>query len=344
MEEKTDLLSLDAEELENFITGLGEPKFRAGQVANWVARGIDIPEMTNLSKALREKLAECAYVTQVKTLVHQKSSDGTEKFLFAFPDGQSSECVLMRYHHGNSACISTQIGCRMGCAFCASTRNGLVRSLTPGEMLGEILAITRESGERVSSIVLMGTGEPLDNMENVLKFIRLVTSPDGVNIGARHISLSTCGIVPKIDKLAEKKLQITLSVSLHAPTDEKRSKLMPINNAYNLSELMPACKRYFEKTGRRISFEYAMIRDVNDTEADARALSTLMQGMHAHVNLIPLNYVKESAFVPSTRHSVDRFCEILGENGVNVTVRRRLGSDIDAACGQLRANNLKSGE
>ena len=344
MEEKTDLLSLDAEELENFITGLGEPKFRAGQVVNWVARGIDIPEMTNLSKALREKLAECAYVTQVKTLVHQKSSDGTEKFLFAFPDGQSSECVLMRYHHGNSACISTQIGCRMGCAFCASTRNGLVRSLTPGEMLGEILAITRESGERVSSIVLMGTGEPLDNMENVLKFIRLVTSPEGVNIGARHISLSTCGIVPKIDALAEKKLQITLSVSLHAPTDEKRSKLMPINNAYNLSELMPACRRYFEKTGRRISFEYAMIRDVNDTEADARALSALMQGMHAHVNLIPLNYVKESAFVPSTRRSVDRFCEILGENGVNVTVRRRLGSDIDAACGQLRANNLKSGE
>lgn len=343
-DEKTDLLSLDMAELEAFITACGEAKFRSKQVWSWVSRGKDISEMTNLSKDLREKLMEKAYVTQVKTLVHQKSTDGTEKFLFSFPDGQSSECVLMRYHHGNSACISTQIGCRMGCAFCASTRSGLVRNLTPGEMLGEILAIMRESGERVSSIVLMGTGEPLDNMENVLKFIRLVTSPDGVNIGARHISLSTCGLCPCIDALAKEKLQITLSVSLHAPTNEKRSKIMPVNKAYPIKELMEACKRYFDVTGRRISFEYAMIRGTNDTEEDAKALAALMKGMHAHVNLIPLNYVKESAFVPSTRRSVDRFCEILAENGINVTVRRRLGSDIDAACGQLRANNLKSGE
>ena len=341
MSDKVDLLSLTAGEMEEFIVSLGEAKFRAKQVYEWVVKGNDIPEMTNLSASLRAKLAQHAYVSRVTTVVHQKSKDGTEKFLFAFPDGQNSECVLMRYHHGNSACISTQSGCRMGCAFCASTRGGLIRDLTPGEMLAEIYGIMRESGERVSSIVLMGTGEPLDNMDNVEKFISLITAEKGLNLGARHISLSTCGLCPKIDMLADKKLQITLSVSLHAPNNKKRDQIMPVNKAYPVEELMKSCKRYFDVTGRRISFEYAMIRGFNDTRADAIELANLLRNMHAHVNLIPLNYVKESPFMPSTREDVDAFCEELGKRNINVTVRRRLGSDIDAACGQLRANQNK---
>ena len=341
MNEKNDLLSMSLGELEDYIVGLGEAKFRAKQVYEWLVKGNDIEEMTNLSAALRKKLTEKAYVSRVTTLAHQKSKDGTEKFLFGFPDGQSSECVLMRYHHGNSACISTQIGCRMGCAFCASTRGGLVRDLMPGEMLAEIYGIMRESGERVSSIVLMGTGEPLDNMENVEKFIELITAEKGLNLGARHISLSTCGLCPKIDMLADRKLQITLSVSLHAPNNEKRTQIMLVNQAYPVEELMASCKRYFDVTGRRISFEYAMIRGFNDSRADAIELATLLRDLHAHVNLIPLNYVKESPFQPSRREDVDGFCEELTKRNINVTVRRRLGSDIDAACGQLRANQNK---
>lgn len=340
MEEKIDLLSLDSGEIRDLIVSMGEARFRASQVAGWVAKGTPVEEMANLPKSFREELAKKAYVTTLRTLSHQKSSDGTEKFLFAFPDGQSAECVLMRYKHGNSVCLSTQIGCRMGCAFCASARNGLVRSLSAGEILAEVFAVMRESGEKVTHIVLMGTGEPLDNMENVLRFIDLVTSPDGLNLSARHISLSTSGLVPQIDRLASDRRQITLSISLHAPNDEKRDRLMPVNRAYPVGELIAACRRYFAATGRRISFEYAMIAGVNDGEEDAEELSSLLKGMQAHVNLIPLNRVKESPYRPSPRRNVDRFCEILGKNGVNVTVRRRLGSDIDAACGQLRANHM----
>lgn len=340
MEQKIDLLSLSKEEIREVIASMGEPRYRADQVMGWVAKGTPVERMANLPKSFREELGKRAFVTNLRTLSHQRSGDGTEKFLFAFQDGQSAECVLMRYKHGNSVCLSTQIGCRMECAFCASTKNGLVRSLSPGEILAEVFAVMRESGERVTHIVLMGTGEPLDNMENVLKFIDLVTSPDGLNISARHISLSTSGLVPEIDRLANDKRQITLSVSLHAPNDEKRSMLMPVNRAYPVGVLIEACRRYFAVTGRRISFEYAMIAGVNDGEEDAKELAALLKGMQAHVNLIPLNRVKESPYRPSPRRNVDRFCEILGENGVNVTVRRRLGSDIDAACGQLRANHI----
>ena len=340
MEERTDLLSLNREEVLSLVETMGEKRFRASQVWSWVAKGTPVEDMANLPKSFREELSRKAFVTTLRTLSHQVSKDGTEKFLFAFPDGQSAECVLMRYKHGNSVCLSTQIGCRMGCAFCASTRNGLVRSLSPGEILSEVLAVMRESGDKVSHVVLMGTGEPLDNVKNVLKFIDLVTSPDGLNLSARHISLSTSGLVPEIDRLADEKRQITLSVSLHAPNDEKRNRLMPVNRAYPVKELIAACRRYFEKTGRRISFEYAMIAGVNDGAGDARELASLLKGMQAHVNLIPLNRVKESPFRPSPRKNVDEFCAILGENGVNVTVRRRLGSDIDAACGQLRANHM----
>ena len=340
MEQKIDLLSLGKDEIRELTASMGEARFRADQVTGWVSRGTPVEEMTNLPKSFREELGRRAFVTRLRTLSHQKSEDGTEKFLFAFPDGQSAECVLMRYRHGNSVCLSTQIGCRMGCAFCASTKNGLVRNLTPGEILAEVLAVMRESGERVTHIVLMGTGEPLDNMDNVLKFIDLVTSPDGLHLSARHISLSTSGLVPQIDRLASDRRQITLSVSLHAPNDEKRGLLMPVNRAYPVGELIEACRRYFAATGRRISFEYAMIDGVNDGEEDAEELASLLKDMQAHVNLIPLNRVKESPYRPSPRRRVDRFCEILRGNGVNVTVRRRLGSDIDAACGQLRANHL----
>ncbi|MBR5743599.1 MAG: 23S rRNA (adenine(2503)-C(2))-methyltransferase RlmN [Clostridia bacterium] len=340
MENKTDLLSLSRDEIVALTESLGEPRFRAEQLLSWTARGVPIGEMSNIPKSFREKLSKVAFVTRPATLSHQRSKDGTEKFLFGFSDGQSAECVLMRYRNGNSACLSTQIGCRMGCAFCASTRNGLIRDLTAGEILAEVFAVMRESGEKISRLVLMGTGEPLDNFANVMKFIDLVTSPDGLNLGARHISLSTSGIVPQIDRLALEKRQITLSVSLHAPNDEKRNRLMPVNRAYPIAELMASCRRYFEITGRRISFEYAMIEGINDGEEDAEELAALLKDMQAHVNLIPLNRVKESPFRPSPRKRVDAFVGILSENGVNVTVRRRLGSDIDAACGQLRANNM----
>jgi len=340
MDNKVDLLSMDLSETEAFVSEMGLPKFRARQIHEWASKGVAVEQMTNLPKEVRNQLESQAYVTQLTTRAHQISKDGTEKFLFAFGDEQTAECVLMRYHHGNSACISTQIGCRMGCAFCASTRNGLVRCLTPGEMLGEIIAITRESGERVDSIVLMGTGEPLDNMDNVVKFIKLITSHDGLNLGARHISLSTCGLCPKIDALADMQLQITLSVSLHAPNNQKRSQLMPVNRSYPVDELITTCRRYYQKTGRRISFEYAMIRHFNDTTKDAEELAALLHGMNAHVNLIPLNHVKESAFEPSTHADLLAFVDTLTKKGINVTVRRRLGSDIDAACGQLRANQM----
>lgn len=329
-----------AELTEEFTAVLGEPKFRAGQVYTWLHRGArSFDEMTNLAKPLREKLAQnyaLPYPTVARRLESKK--DGTIKYLWRLTDGNCVESVLMRYHHGNTVCISSEVGCPMGCAFCASTLGGLVRRLTPSEMLDQVLFTQLDSGLPISNIVLMGIGEPLDNYDTVLRFLRLVNSPEGMNIGMRHISLSTCGIVDKIDRLAEENLQLTLSVSLHAPTDEVRSSIMPINRKYPVDVLLDACKRYFEKTGRRISFEYAMIRDVNDTPQMAQILIKKLRGIAAHVNLIPLNDVAESPLKPSLPETVRAFQQALEQHGIPATVRRTLGSDINASCGQLRRN------
>lgn len=327
-------------ELRGEFADLGEPAFRAGQVYSWMHRGArSFEEMTNLSKALRLRLAEryeLTAPTAVRKLVSKK--DGTIKYLWRLSDGNCVESVLMQYHHGNTVCISSEVGCAMGCAFCASTRGGLVRRLTPSEMLDQVLFTQLDSGLPVSNIVLMGIGEPLDNYDTVLRFLELVNSPEGMNIGMRHISLSTCGLVERIDRLAEKNLQLTLSVSLHAPTDEIRSTIMPVNRRYNVQTLLAACKRYFEKTGRRISFEYAMIRGVNDTPEMAKLLASRLRGIAAHVNLIPLNDIPESPLKPSYPEVVQTFQKILEQHGIPATVRRTLGSDINASCGQLRRN------
>ena len=327
-------------ELRGEFAELGEPAFRAGQVYSWMHRGArSFEEMTNLSKALRLRLAEryeLTAPTAVRKLVSKK--DGTIKYLWRLSDGNCVESVLMQYHHGNTVCISSEVGCAMGCAFCASTRGGLVRRLTPSEMLDQVLFTQLDSGLSVSNIVLMGIGEPLDNYDTVLRFLELVNSPEGMNIGMRHISLSTCGLVERIDRLAEENLQLTLSVSLHAPTDEIRSTIMPVNRRYNVQTLLAACKRYFEKTGRRISFEYAMIRGVNDTPEMAKLLASRLRGIAAHVNLIPLNDIPESPLKPSYPEVVQTFQRILEQHGIPATVRRTLGSDINASCGQLRRN------
>lgn len=327
-------------ELRGEFAELGEPAFRAGQVYSWMHRGArSFEEMTNLSKALRLRLAEryeLTAPTAVRKLVSKK--DGTIKYLWRLSDGNCVESVLMQYHHGNTVCISSEVGCAMGCAFCASTRGGLVRRLTPSEMLDQVLFTQLDSGFPVSNIVLMGIGEPLDNYDTVLRFLELVNSPEGMNIGMRHISLSTCGLVERIDRLAEENLQLTLSVSLHAPTDEIRSTIMPVNRRYNVQTLLAACKRYFEKTGRRISFEYAMIRGVNDTPEMAKLLASCLRGIAAHVNLIPLNDIPESPLKPSYPEVVQTFQKILEQHGIPATVRRTLGSDINASCGQLRRN------
>ncbi len=327
-------------ELRGEFAELGEPAFRAGQVYSWMHRGArSFEEMTNLSKALRLRLAEryeLTAPTAVRKLVSKK--DGTIKYLWRLSDGNCVESVLMQYHHGNTVCISSEVGCAMGCAFCASTRGGLVRRLTPSEMLDQVLFTQLDSGLPVSNIVLMGIGEPLDNFDTVLRFLELVNSPEGMNIGMRHISLSTCGLVERIDRLAEENLQLTLSVSLHAPTDEIRSTIMPVNRRYNVQTLLAACKRYFEKTGRRISFEYAMIRGVNDTPEMAKLLASRLRGIAAHVNLIPLNDIPESPLKPSYPEVVQTFQKILEQHGIPATVRRTLGSDINASCGQLRRN------
>lgn len=327
-------------ELRGEFAELGEPAFRAGQVYSWIHRGArSFEEMTNLSKALRLRLAEryeLTAPTAVRKLVSKK--DGTIKYLWRLSDGNCVESVLMQYHHGNTVCISSEVGCAMGCAFCASTRGGLVRRLTPLEMLDQVLFTQLDSGLPVSNIVLMGIGEPLDNYDTVLRFLELVNSPEGMNIGMRHISLSTCGLVERIDRLAEENLQLTLSVSLHAPTDEIRSTIMPVNRRYNVQTLLAACKRYFEKTGRRISFEYAMIRGVNDTPEMAKLLASRLRGIAAHVNLIPLNDIPESPLKPSYPEVVQTFQKILEQHGIPATVRRTLGSDINASCGQLRRN------
>lgn len=331
-----DIKSMDLDELTAFLKELGEPAFRAKQVFRWLCRGAaSFDEMNDLSKPLRSKLSEGCCITRPEIARKQTSAlDGTVKYLWRLKDGNCIETVLMRYKHGNTVCISCQVGCRMGCAFCASTLGGKVRDLTASEMLDQVVFTRLDSGEEVSNIVLMGIGEPLDNFDTVLRFLKLVNHPDGLNIGMRHISLSTCGLPEQIDKLAQYGLQLTLSVSLHAPDDETRSRLMPVNRSVGVEKLMGACRRYFQTTGRRISYEYAMIDGVNDSDAQADLLASLLKGTPGHVNLIPLNNVEESPLKPSRR--VPAFQKRLESRGVTVTVRRRLGGDIDASCGQLR--------
>lgn len=339
----TDLKSMTLEEITAALRAMGEPSFRGKQVFTWLHRGItDFDEMMNIPKSLREKLRAEYYIT-VPTVARKQVSklDGTIKYLWELSDGNCIETVLMSYHHGNTVCISSQVGCRMGCKFCASGLNGKKRNLSAGEILDEILFMQKDSGEKVSNIVLMGTGEPLDNYDNVLKFLHLVSCPEGINIGQRHISLSTSGIADKIETLAKEKLQITLSVSLHAPDDETRSSIMPINDAYPVERLMQACRYYFDTTGRRISYEYMMARDKTDRPWQAEKLAKLLRGRPGHVNLIPLNEVEESPLSPSKPETVRRFQQALEKRGVTATVRRRLGPDIDAACGQLRRREMK---
>ena len=325
-------------ELAGIFKELGQPQFRAKQVYTWLHKGVrSYDEMTNLPKALRETLEERYPICPPEVVRRQESQrDGTIKYLWRLSDGNCVETVLMRYHYGNTVCISSQVGCRMGCAFCASTLGGLARRLEPREMLDQVLFTQVDSGLPISHIVLMGIGEPLDNFDNVMRFLELVNSPEGMNISMRHISLSTCGLVPKIDELAQKKLQLTLSISLHAPNNEIRNRIMPVNKAYPIEQLLDACRRYYQATSRRISFEYAMIRGVNDSPENARELLERMKGLPAHFNLIPLNHVEESPLQPSTRASVAAFQKILEDGGIPTTVRRTLGGDIDASCGQLR--------
>ncbi|MBQ6366767.1 MAG: 23S rRNA (adenine(2503)-C(2))-methyltransferase RlmN [Oscillospiraceae bacterium] len=333
-----DILSMLPEEIAEDFSALGLPRFRAKQVTQWLAKGVgSFEEMQNLPKDLRIRLAGEYSLSRLTILRKQTSSeDGTIKYLWGLADGNAVETVVMRYHYGNTVCVSTQVGCRQGCAFCASTIGGLVRQMEPSEMLNEVLCSQNDSGEEISHVVLMGTGEPLDNFDNVMRFLALLNHPEVFNLGMRHISLSTCGIIERFDDLAARDLQLTLAVSLHAPDDETRTRLMPANRGRGVEALMEACKKYYETTGRRVSFEYAMIDGVNDTARHALLLSKRAREVGAHVNLIPLNHVEESPFKPSTQGHLKAFVRTLEENGVNVTIRRRLGGDIDASCGQLR--------
>ena len=337
------LKSMTQPEIGVLLKEMGQPAFRAKQIYTWLHKGVrSYDEMSNLPKALRDALAE-RYPICPPTVVRKQESqkDGTIKYLWQLSDGNCVETVLMRYHYGNTVCISSEVGCRMGCAFCASTLGGLVRKLEPFEMLDQVLFTQMDSGLPVSHIVLMGIGEPLDNFDNVMRFLELVNSEDGMNISMRHISLSTCGLVPKIDELAKRKLQLTLSVSLHAPNDAIRDTIMPVNKAYPSEELIAACRRYYEATSRRISFEYAMIHGVNDSVENAKELIRRLKGLPAHFNLIPLNHVEESPLKPSTRNAVAQFQKTLEAGGITATVRRTLGGDIDASCGQLRRKFTK---
>ncbi len=338
----TDLLNYTPDELKEWLIGLGQPGYRADQIYDWMSRGADFSQMTNLPKSLRTLLSEQATLSLPKIADKQVSAvDGTVKYLFALADGNLIESVLMSYHHGNTICISSQVGCRMGCRFCASTLSGLCRNLTPGEMLGQVIMAQKDAGARISGIVMMGIGEPLDNYENVLRFLTLVNQPRGLNIGYRHISLSTCGLVDRIRDLALEKFPITLSISLHACDNATRDDIMPINRKYPIETLLSACRDYFKTTGRRISFEYTLIAGKNDSRAQANRLADLLyrhlgSDMPFHVNLIPLNPVKERALGRSGKEAVDAFARTLSERGINATVRRKLGPDIDASCGQLR--------
>ena len=337
------LKSMTLPEISAVLKELGQPAFRAKQLFSWLHKGVrSFDEMTNLPQTLRETLAKEYPICPPEVVRKQESQkDGTIKYLWKLSDGNCVETVLMRYHYGNTVCISTEVGCRMGCAFCASTLGGLVRRLEPYEMVDQVLFTQVDSGLPVSHIVLMGIGEPLDNFDNVMRFLELINHESGMNISMRHISLSTCGLVPKIRQLAEKKLQLTLSVSLHAPTDEIRNTIMPVNKAYPTEELLEACRDYYAQTGRRVSFEYAMIDGVNDTPQHARTLLRRLKGLPAHMNLIPLNHVEESPLKPSSHKAVMDFQKILEDGGVPATVRRTLGGDIDASCGQLRRKYTK---
>ena len=338
------LKSMTLPEITAALKALGQPAFRGKQVYTWLHKGVrSYEEMTNLPKSLRDSLAQ-QYPLYAPVAVRKQESqrDGTIKYLWQLQDGNCVETVLMRYHYGNTVCISTEVGCPMGCAFCASTLGGLVRKLEPFEMLDQVLFTQLDSGLPVNHIVLMGIGEPLDNFDNVLRFLELVNSEDGMNISMRHISLSTCGLVPKIDELAKRKLQISLAISLHGPNDGVRDRIMPVNKAYPMDELLAACRRYYEATSRRIHFEYAMIDGVNDTPEAARELLRRMKGLPAHFNLIPLNHVEESPLKPSSKAAVAAFQKILEDGGITATVRRTLGGDIDASCGQLRRKHQKN--
>ncbi len=339
MSEKTDIKSMDLEELKTFFSDMGEKAFRAKQVYEWLhVRQVEsFEEMTNLSKTLRERLDEtCRIITLRKEQVQISKLDGTRKYLFLLEDGNVIESVLMKYKHGNSVCISSQVGCRMGCRFCASTLDGLVRGLASAEMLDQIYQIGKDIGERISNVVVMGTGEPMDNFDNLVKFITLLTDENGLHISQRNLTVSTCGIVPRMRELADKKLAITLALSLHASNQKKRLELMPVANKYDIHEVIDACRYYFEQTGRRVTFEYSLVGGVNDTKEDAKELTELIHGMNCHVNLIPVNPIRERDYVQSNAHVIEAFKEKLERSGLTVTVRREMGRDIDGACGQLR--------
>ena len=344
-EGREDIVSIDFNELQSLITELGEPKFRAKQVYEWIHKKLvkSYDEMTNVPLKLRNKLEERLPFTEITEVARKDSASGdTSKFVFKLYDGYVIESVLMKYRYGNSVCISSQVGCRMGCTFCASTLLGLSRQLAPSEMLSQIYTIQRETGERVSNIVVMGTGEPLDNFDNLLKFLEMITDENGLNISQRNITVSTCGIVPNIKKLADKNLAITLAISLHAPTDEDRRRIMPIANKYTIKEILEATDYYFEKTGRRISYEYSLIDGENDTPENAEKLAALLKGKNCHVNLIPINPIQTRAYKSSTPKGVLRFKKILENKGINATIREEMGQDIDAACGQLRKEYMEN--
>lgn len=332
------------DDLKEELKNLGEKPYRAEQIFKWLydekVRSFD--EMTNLSKDLREKLEQEYTMCNFKILKKQQSKDGTIKYLFDVLDGNAIESVVMKYHHGNTLCVSSQIGCKMGCKFCASTGIAFIRNLTSGEIVEQIIAAEQDTGEKISNVVFMGIGEPLDNYDNVVKAIRIINNPKGLNIGARHISVSTSGLVPMIYKLAEENIQCTLSISLHATTNEKRSAMMPVNDAYPIEELLQACKDYIAKTNRRVSFEYALAKDNNDNLEDAKALVKLLKGMLCHVNLIPINKIENGKYDKSSNENIMKFRDYLNEHGIVATIRRELGSDIDAACGQLRRKSLNS--
>lgn len=340
---KTDIKSLTMEELTAFLKELGEKPFRAKQLYKWMHEDLadSIEGMTNISKELKTKLQNsCCFISLKPACVKVSKLDGTEKYLFELEDGNVIESVLMKYKHGNSVCISSQVGCRMGCRFCASTLDGLERNLLPSEMLDQVYRIQKMTGERVSNVVVMGSGEPFDNYDNLIRFIRILTGADGLNISQRNITVSTCGIVPGIRRLAEEDLQVTLALSLHAPDDEVRKTLMPIANRYSLNEILAACRFYFEQTGRRLTFEYGLVQGVNDNLEEARALVKLIKDQHGHVNLIPINPIKERDYVQSGRSAILAFQNLLLKSGINVTIRREMGRDIDGACGQLRKSYI----
>lgn len=339
MNEKIDIKSLDIEQLKILMQDMGEKPFRGKQLYEWIhIKLVDsFDEMTNISMAFKEKLKEkCELISLRPVQILTSALDGTKKYLFQLSDGNVIESVLMRYHHGNSVCISTQVGCRMGCRFCASTLDGLERNLLPSEMLDQIYSIQKDIGERISNIVLMGSGEPLDNYDNVIKFLELISDKNGLNISQRNITLSTCGLVPKIYELADREMQITLAISLHASDDETRKELMPVARAYSIEEILKACKYFFEKTGRRLTFEYSLVSGVNDSEERAMKLGELLKGMNCHINLIPVNPIKERTYRQSDESAIKKFKNRVEKYGNNVTIRREMGRDINGACGQLR--------